>query len=58
MASWIGRTKRKPVHVISTLKRPVPLEHYCLAKGTIFKLMDSKGHLLGKGPLEDCLLLF
>ena len=43
MANWIGRTKRKKVHVVSTLKRPVPLEHYILAKGKMFKLMDAKG---------------
>ncbi|CAN0357197.1 unnamed protein product, partial [Ectocarpus sp. 12 AP-2014] len=28
---WIGRTKRKPVHVITTTYRPVPLEHHLLA---------------------------
>lgn len=27
-ADWIGRTKRKKIYVISTLKRPVPLEHH------------------------------
>ncbi|KNC79003.1 hypothetical protein SARC_08591 [Sphaeroforma arctica JP610] len=27
-AEWIGRTKKKHVYVISTLQRPVPLEHY------------------------------
>jgi len=27
-ANWIGKTKRKKIYVISTLKRPVPLEHY------------------------------
>ncbi|RJE16622.1 helicase ski2, partial [Aspergillus sclerotialis] len=27
-ASWVGRTKKKNIHVISTAKRPVPLEHY------------------------------
>ena len=27
-ADWVGRTKRKKIYVISTLKRPVPLEHY------------------------------
>eukprot|EP01050_Picozoa_sp_SAG11_P003072 SAG11_NODE_166_length_13763_cov_8.292722_5_plen_747_part_00 len=43
VANWIGRTKRKKVHVVSTLKRPVPLEHYILAKGKMFKLMDAKG---------------
>ena len=27
-ANWIGRTRQRPIHVITTLKRPVPLEHY------------------------------
>eukprot|EP00041_Stephanoeca_diplocostata_P002800 m.29742 g.29742 ORF g.29742 m.29742 type:complete len:1321 (-) comp13774_c0_seq2:1735-5697(-) len=27
-ADWVGRTKKKPVYVISTHKRPVPLEHF------------------------------
>ncbi|XP_031567069.1 helicase SKI2W-like isoform X2 [Actinia tenebrosa] len=27
-ADWIGRTKRKKIYVISTPKRPVPLEHF------------------------------
>ena len=31
----VGRTKQKPVHVVMTLKRPVPLEHYILAKGKV-----------------------
>ncbi len=28
---WVGRTKRKKVYVISTYKRPTPLEHYLYA---------------------------
>ncbi|EDV27629.1 uncharacterized protein TRIADDRAFT_21387, partial [Trichoplax adhaerens] len=28
LADWVGRTKRKQIHVISTTKRPVPLEHF------------------------------
>lgn len=27
-ADWVGRTKQKDIYVISTKKRPVPLEHY------------------------------
>lgn len=27
-ADWVGRTKKKQVFVISTPKRPVPLEHF------------------------------
>ena len=32
--------------MVSTMKRPVPLEHYILAKGKMFKLMDAKGKFL------------
>ncbi|KAJ2779895.1 Antiviral helicase ski2 [Coemansia javaensis] len=27
-AEWVGRTKKRDIYVISTTKRPVPLEHY------------------------------
>jgi antiviral helicase SKI2 len=27
-ADWVGKIKKKKVFVISTLKRPVPLQHY------------------------------
>ena len=30
-SDWVGRTKRKKVYVISTMKRPTPLEHYLYA---------------------------
>ncbi len=27
-ANWVGRTKKKKIYVISTDKRPVPLQHF------------------------------
>ncbi|KAF8320517.1 ATP-dependent RNA helicase [Cantharellus anzutake] len=44
-AAWVGRTKQKPIYVISTPNRPVPLEHYLYPPGAkeIFKIIDSKG---------------
>eukprot|EP00124_Ichthyophonus_hoferi_P005192 Ihof_evm1s695 gene=Ihof_evmTU1s695 len=63
-AEWIGRTKKKHIYVISTLQRPVPLEHYLyvgpLPKGapqrnnvdldpTLFKLLDAKKQFLSLG---------
>ena len=39
-ADWVGRTKRKKIHVISTTKRPVPLEHY-LYTGSNGKTKDD-----------------
>lgn len=54
-ADWIGRMKRKRIYVISTLRRPVPLEHY-LYTGTshktqheLFLLLDARGAFLTKG---------
>jgi antiviral helicase SKI2 len=36
---WIGRTKRRPVHVVTTLYRPVPLSHSLWAKNKSFLLL-------------------
>ncbi|KAK9463086.1 NUC185 domain-containing protein [Lipomyces oligophaga] len=48
-ASWVGRTKRKDIYVISTLQRPVPLEHFIWAKDRMFKLVDSQKRFLMQG---------
>ncbi|RDW66773.1 DSHCT-containing protein [Coleophoma crateriformis] len=48
-ASWVGRTKRKDIYVISTPKRPVPLEHYLWADKGIHKIVDSEKRFLEKG---------
>ncbi|KAJ2707460.1 Antiviral helicase ski2, partial [Coemansia spiralis] len=54
-AEWVGRTKKRDIYVISTTKRPVPLEHYLyvgknsvgggsdgVAKGMV-KIVDQTG---------------
>lgn len=48
-ASWVGRTKRKDIYVISTPKRPVPLEHYLWANKGIHKIVDSEKKFLENG---------
>ncbi|KAK1758129.1 NUC185 domain-containing protein [Echria macrotheca] len=48
-ASWVGRTKQKDIYVISTPKRPVPLEHYLWASKNIYKIVDSDKKFLEKG---------
>lgn len=48
-ASWVGRTKKKDIYVISTPKRPVPLEHYIWADKKMFKIVDSSKQFLQKG---------
>ncbi|EGX88613.1 DEAD/DEAH box RNA helicase Ski2, putative [Cordyceps militaris CM01] len=48
-ASWVGRTKQKDIYVISTAKRPVPLEHYVWAGKDIHKIVDSDKKFIEKG---------
>lgn len=48
-ASWVGRTKKKDIYVISTPKRPVPLEHYLWADKSLFKIVDADKKFLDKG---------
>ena len=51
-ASWVGRTKKKDIYVISTPKRPVPLEHYLWADKAMHKIVDENKHFLEKGWKE------
>ncbi|KAM5469112.1 Antiviral helicase ski2 [Microsporum audouinii] len=48
-ASWVGRTKKKDIYVISTPKRPVPLEHYLWAGKEIHKVVDADKRFIEKG---------
>ncbi|XP_061885977.1 helicase SKI2W [Entelurus aequoreus] len=54
-SEWIGRIKKRHIYVISTLKRPVPLEHYLYTGNNtktqkeMFLLMDAAGNFLTKG---------
>ena len=54
-ASWVGMTKKRKMYVISTPKRPVPLEHYLYTgpsgkfKEHKFLILGAKGTLLQKG---------
>ncbi|RUS89106.1 hypothetical protein EGW08_003114 [Elysia chlorotica] len=54
-AAWVGRTKRKKIYVVNTLKRPVPLEHYLYVGNStktcneLFLLQDAKGNFLTTG---------
>ncbi|RFU78600.1 hypothetical protein TARUN_3643 [Trichoderma arundinaceum] len=48
-ASWVGRTKQRDIYVISTAKRPVPLEHYLWAGKNIHKIVDSDKKFLENG---------
>ncbi|KAK0726034.1 RNA helicase-like protein [Lasiosphaeris hirsuta] len=48
-ASWVGRTKQKDIYVISTPKRPVPLEHYLWAGKELHKIVDADKRFLEQG---------
>lgn len=48
-SDWIGRTKRKPIHVIRTNYRPVPLSHNLWAGLKLHKIMEGKSGFLEKG---------
>lgn len=54
-ADWIGRIKKKKIYVISTTKRPVPLEHYLYTgnsqktQNQFFLLQDATGTFQTKG---------
>ncbi|KAM0275026.1 hypothetical protein ACHAQH_007632 [Verticillium albo-atrum] len=48
-ASWVGRTKQKDIYVISTPKRPVPLEHYLWAGKDIHKIVTADKKFSEKG---------
>ncbi|KAG7099859.1 hypothetical protein E1B28_001664 [Marasmius oreades] len=48
-AEWVGRTKKKNIHVISTAQRPVPLEHYLYAGRDLFKIVDANRKFLSQG---------
>ena len=51
-ASWVGRTKKKDIYVISTPKRPVPLEHYLWADKAMHRIVDAEKRFLDKGWKE------
>jgi len=51
-SDWIGRTKRRPVHVVKTDYRPVPLSHHLWANSKLHKIMEGKSGFLDKGYAE------
>ncbi|KAF9210880.1 hypothetical protein BGZ59_008812 [Podila verticillata] len=48
-ADWVGRTKKKNIYVISTPKRPVPLEHHLFANRDVHKIVDARQTWLQAG---------
>ncbi|WFD36371.1 Antiviral helicase ski2 [Malassezia cuniculi] len=48
-AEWVGRTKKKDVYVVSTTKRPIPLEHFLYAGNDIIRIVDERGMFITQG---------
>jgi antiviral helicase SKI2 len=48
-SDWIGRTKRKPVFVVRTDYRPVPLSHHLWAGNKLHKILEGRGRFLESG---------
>lgn len=48
-ASWVGRTKKKNIYVISTPKRPVPLQHFLWANKSMHMIVDADKKFIEKG---------
>ncbi|XP_034560048.1 helicase SKI2W [Notolabrus celidotus] len=54
-SEWIGRIKKRHIYVISTMKRPVPLEHHLYTGNStktqkeMFLLLDAVGNFITKG---------
>ncbi|KAL1495601.1 hypothetical protein AB1Y20_016961 [Prymnesium parvum] len=47
-AEWIGRTKRRVVHVVSTPHRPTPLLHCVYAAAEVYRIVDDEGRFLAE----------
>lgn len=54
-ADWVGRIKNRKINVISTDRRPVPLEHFLYTgqdgktQKDLFKIIDRSGQFILKG---------
>ncbi|KAJ3135035.1 hypothetical protein HK100_003090 [Physocladia obscura] len=48
-ADWVGRTKKRDIYVISTLKRPIPLEHFLYVEKDLFKIVGAEKKFLSAG---------
>ncbi|CAF3908968.1 unnamed protein product, partial [Rotaria sp. Silwood2] len=57
-AEWVGRMKRRNVYVISTFKRPVPLEHFLYTGNStstnkeLFMIIDSEQKFLERNHAQ------
>jgi antiviral helicase SKI2 len=56
-SDWIGKTKRKVVHVITTNYRPVPLSHSLWAGNKLHKVLQGNGSFIEKGYKDAAVAL-
>lgn len=56
-SEWVARTKKKPIHVVKTDYRPVPLSHYLWAGLDLHKIMEGKGGFIEKGYKDASMAL-
>ena len=56
-AQWIGATKRRVVHVVSTSRRPTPLRHYIYAAERLYPIIDEEGCFLPASHAQAALAL-
>jgi len=63
-ADWVGRTKKKQVFVLSTPKRPVPLEHYLYlgfnqnVNTRMHLILDASNTFISEGYLSRINLIY
>ncbi len=56
-ADWVGRTKRKVIHVTGTTKRPVPLEHNLYYSGQLYTICRAEAFLPEVSLFPICCVL-
>lgn len=47
-ANWVGRTKKRPIYVMKTFTRPVPLEHHLYLFDKFHMIREKEGSFLSK----------
>eukprot|EP00831_Metopus_contortus_P032836 TRINITY_DN26445_c0_g1_i2.p1 TRINITY_DN26445_c0_g1~~TRINITY_DN26445_c0_g1_i2.p1 ORF type:complete len:145 (+),score=33.75 TRINITY_DN26445_c0_g1_i2:79-513(+) len=45
-AQWVGMTKRKPIYIQATTKRPIPLEHYIYIDKKLVLIKDEHENIV------------
>lgn len=54
-SDWIGRTKRHKVYLITTDKRPVPLQHYIYHDQEMYRVLDGSTKQFNAAAIQQCI---